>query len=601
MTRWRGFVRFRFLIQAAWDMIAWAIAVGFTTFARYEFHAPDGFVRDVLIVSSIAATLQVLAGCGFGLYVHRWRYGVIEEFGGLFRTVATTGIATIAANRFVLGRPVPISASVLAPMVAFLLMSGSRYWWRMLLEQCSRPSADQAEPIIVFGAGAGGTQVIRAMLGTKSSPYLPVAVIDDDPRFRKLSIKGVGVHGTRDSIASTAAATGATTLLIAIPSATGELLRTLSDIAADAGLKVLVLPPVAELFGTGVGVADIRPLAEEDLLGRRVLDTDVDAVAGYITGKRVLVTGAGGSIGSELCRQLQRFAPQQLITLDRDETGLQAVQLSIEGIGLLDSDDIVVADIRDIDRMREVFSTFRPQVVFHAAALKHLPLLERNAGEGWKTNVVGTQNLLTCAGEAGVEVFVNISTDKAADPTSVLGRTKRQAEQLTAHAASRFSGTYLSVRFGNVLGSRGSVLPLFRSQIAHGGPVTVTHPDVTRYFMTIPEACELVIQAGASGEDGHVMVLDMGTPVRIDDVAHRLINESHREIKVLYTGLRTGEKLHEVLFGEDESPRPSAHHLISCVEVPALAPWELGVDITDAPDAEVVDLRRQHSAHTHAG
>jgi len=596
VIRWRGFVRFRFIIQAAWDCVAWAVALAFATFLRNEFHLIPGFFGDVTIVAAVAIVLQVAVGSLFGLYVHRWRYGVFEEFGGLFRTVSVVGVAVIIANRFALGHAIPISASVAAPMGAFLLMSLSRYWWRVLLERNRRPDRESAEPIIVFGAGEGGMQVIRAMLGSRVSPYYPVAVLDDNERFRKLSIKGVPVRGNRNSLAEVAAATEASTLLIAIPSATGTLLRELSALATAANLAVLVLPPVAELFGGAPGVSDIRPLTDEDLLGRRVLDTDVEAVAGYITGKRVLVTGAGGSIGSELCRQLHRFAPARLVMLDRDETGLQGVQLSIEGNGLLDSDDLVVADIRDLGRLREVFEVLRPEVVFHAAALKHLTLLERNADEGWKTNVVGTQHVLTCAGESGVEVFVNISTDKAADPTSVLGQTKRQAEQLTAHAAACFDGTYLSVRFGNVLGSRGSVLPLFRDQIAQGGPLTVTHPDVTRYFMTIPEACELVIQAGASGEDGHVMVLDMGTPVRIDEVARRLIAESGREIKVVYTGLRTGEKLHEVLFGDHEAARPSTHPLISCVEVPALRPTDLGIEVPEV--GHVIDLR--HRSHDNA-
>jgi FlaA1/EpsC-like NDP-sugar epimerase len=239
--------------------------------------------------------------------------------------------------------------------------------------------------------------------------------------------------------------------------------------------------------------------------------------------------------------------------------------------------------------MAEVFARFRPQVVFHAAALKHLTLLERNPDEGWKTNVIGTHNVLTVAGAHDVEVFVNISTDKAADPTSVLGKTKRAAEQLTAYAATSYRGTFLSVRFGNVLGSRGSMLPLFRAQIAAGGPVTVTHPDVSRYFMTIPEACELVVQAGAVGDNGQVMVLDMGTPVRIADVARRLINEANADVEIVYTGLRRGEKLHEVLFGDDEHPRASAHPLISCVDATPATPEALGL----VPNrvGQVIDLR----------
>ncbi len=275
-----------------------------------------------------------------------------------------------------------------------------------------------------------------------------------------------------------------------------------------------MLPPVSELFGGQVGASDIRDVTTADLLGRHEIDTDLEAIAGYLTGKRVLVTGAGGSIGSELCRQIYRFAPARLIMLDRDESALHAVQLAIEGRALLDSPDLVLCDLRDRRAVQEVFTRTRPDVVFHAAALKHLPLLEQHPAEAVKTNVWATLDLLEITAEAGVERFVNISTDKAADPCSVLGYTKRITERLTSHFASEARGTYLSVRFGNVLGSRGSVLTVFQSQIERGGPLTVTDPDVTRYFMTIEEAVQLVIQAGAIGRDGEVLVLDMGKPVR---------------------------------------------------------------------------------------
>ena len=306
-------------------------------------------------------------------------------------------------------------------------------------------------------------------------------------------------------------------------------------------------------------------------MGRHEIDTDIDAIAGYLTGKRVLVTGAGGSIGSELCRQISRFAPAELVMLDRDESALHGVQLAIEGRAMLDSRNLVVADIRDEARLRQVFDEHEPEVVFHAAALKHLPLLEMHPREAFKTNVLGTETMLDVSTDARVSRFVNISTDKAADPVSVLGYTKRIAERLTSAATWRTSGTYLSVRFGNVLGSRGSVLTAFRAQVEAGGPITVTHPDVTRYFMTVEEAVQLVIQAGAVGRDGEALVLDMGEPVRIDDVARRLAAQAPRPIEIVYTGLRPGEKLHEVLFGADERGESPGHPRIAHVCVPPLA------------------------------
>ena len=541
------------------------------TLLRYELQFGAVDLLGVLALGSIAMVAQVVLGRLGGLYVHRWRYGTFDEVVGTLKVVAMVTVLVSAADAFSPGvRPVPVSAAIVSGFVALAIMCIGRLVWRQKLEKWTRAEGDDRLPIIVIGAGSGGLQVITAMI--KSGPYHPVAVIDDNPDLRNLRIKGVKVGGDRSSLAQIVEQTGAKHIIIAIPSASGEFIRDVAKRADELELRTLILPPVDEMFGIGVNLGDIRPLTEADLLGRRELSLDIESVAGYLTGKRVLVTGAGGSIGSELCRQIHRFAPESLVMLDRDESALQAVQISIEGRGLLDSRDLVVCCIRDSDRLRQVFEEHRPEVVFHAAALKHLPLLEMHAEEGWKTNVWGTQNLLELAGEFGVDRFVNISTDKAADASSVLGQTKRIAEQLTSHAGKEHSGTYLSVRFGNVLGSRGSVLPLFREQIAQGGPITVTHPEVTRFFMTIPEACELVIQAGALSHDGEVLVLDMGEPVKIADLARRLIAECDRNVEIVYTGLRPGEKMHEVLFSPTELPSASEHPMIQRVEVPSMSP-----------------------------
>jgi FlaA1/EpsC-like NDP-sugar epimerase len=378
--------------------------------------------------------------------------------------------------------------------------------------------------------------------------------------------------GNRAKLAEAAVAYRADTLLIAIPSARASLITELSELATACGLAVKVLPPVSELLGGKVGVSDIRDVTAADLLGRHEIRTDVESIAGYVTGKRVLVTGAGGSIGSELCRQIYRFAPAELIMVDRDESALHGVQLSIEGRALLDSDDLVLLDLRDRTSVQRVLATRRPDVIFHAAALKHLPLLERHPAEAVQTNVWATLDLLELAAQYGVGRFVNISTDKAADPCSVLGYSKRITERLTSYMATQGSTICLSVRFGNVLGSRGSVLTTFNAQIDRGGPLTVTHPDVTRYFMTIEEAVELVIQAGAIGGPGEVLVLDMGQPVRIAEVAQLLAARSERPIATHFTGLRPGEKLHEVLLADDEEDRRPLHPLISQVEGRPLEP-----------------------------
>lgn len=563
--------RRRFVLQAGFDGLCWLVALPVATWLRYEFHFEHALELGVLIAALVAVVVQTVIGRIAGLYIHRFRYGSMDEMFAAAAAIIPVTVSVALLNRFVLGHPVPVSASLIAGLLAFLGMSIGRFGWRLWLDHARLPDLETAERVLVFGAGDGGLQVVSAMLGQHHGTYHPVGLLDDNLGLRNLRLRGVKVLGTREDLVRIAEEREATTLVIAIPSATGEMLRELSALADEAGLKTLVLPPVSDLFGTHIGVSDLRPLTEADLLGRREIGTDIDAIAGYLTGKRVLVTGAGGSIGSELCRQLSRLAPAELVMLDRDESALQAVELSIEGRSLLQSENLVVACIRDLDRMREVFDRHRPQVVFHAAALKHLPLLEMHPDEGWKTNVIGTDNMLSVAAEFGVERFVNISTDKAADASSVLGRTKRLAERLTAKAASDTGLPYLSVRFGNVLGSRGSVLPLFRTQIENDGPVTVTHPEVTRFFMTIPEACELVIQAGAVGTGGDVMVLDMGEPVRIADLARRLIKESGKRIELVFTGLRPGEKMHEILFGPDELPQPSAHPLIATVAVPPIS------------------------------
>jgi len=402
------------------------------------------------------------------------------------------------------------------------------------------------------------------------SPYLPVGFLDDNPDTHRLSISGVPVLGGRDQLAQARARTGATILLIAIPSADSTLISDISARARAISMEVKVLPAVQNLNERPLDTSDIRDLTDEDLLGRRKIVIDLQQISDYLVNRRVLVTGAGGSIGSELCRQLARFNPAELIMLDRDESALHEVQLSIHGRALLNTPQTVLADIRDAETIKHIFNTRKPEVVFHAAALKHLPLLETYPTEAYQTNVLGTLTLLEASAQAGVGVFVNISTDKAANPISVLGYSKRIAERITAHFGKTVpSGKYMSVRFGNVLGSRGSVLMSFRDQIANGGPLTVTHRGVTRYFMTISEAVQLVIQAGAIGESGEALVLDMGTPVSIYEVAKQLVANSGKAIEIEIVGLRAGEKVHEELFGDGEADVRPAHPLISHVQVPS--------------------------------
>jgi FlaA1/EpsC-like NDP-sugar epimerase len=585
------------MIQIGSDAVAFALGILVALFIRFDGEGGTidfGDFGGARLVLELGVAMAVLAVVSLVLrrLVGLFRYGSFEELLRLATSLVITGVVLLIVNDVMGQALLPDSVVVGGVVIGFVGSIVFRFAWRARLERKRRPSA-RATPVIVFGAGDGGEQTVTAMLRDPESPYRPVAVLDDDPSKQRYRVRGVRVVGGRHAMKEAAERFGAKVLVIAVPAAGSDLVRELAELGLEAGLDVRVLPPVSELFGGTVGVGDIRPLTEADLLGRSVIETDLTSIAGYLQGRRVLVTGAGGSIGSEICRQVSVFGPAELVLLDRDESALHALQLDLHGRAMLDSRNLVVADIRDRERMFDVFEEHRPEVVFHAAALKHLPLLEMHPAEAVKSNVFGTLNVLDAAGSVGTTRFVNISTDKAADPSSVLGWSKRLAEGLTTGAARRYDGTYLSVRFGNVLGSRGSVLTAFHAQIEAGGPITVTAPDVTRYFMTVHEAVQLVVQAGAVGRDGEALVLDMGEPVRIDAVARQLAAQASRPIEIVYTGLRPGEKLHEVLLAEGEVDERPAHPLISHVAVPPLDRTDVA-GLADVPggDAEVARALR---------
>ncbi|MEV6841977.1 nucleoside-diphosphate sugar epimerase/dehydratase [Actinoplanes sp. NPDC051411] len=534
------------------------------------------------VTAAFAIVLHAGVGHAHHLYRGRHPVGSFEEVRAVTSTVVTTGALLIVLDALPAHRPVPLDEPVLGAAVALVLMLGVRYVWRLRVANRQRPDERSAAPVLLFGAGRAATVLVRSMLHDPAGHYLPVALLDDDPAKRNLHVHGVPVLGRRDDLASVLSRTGAGTVILAVANAEADLVRDIRDLAVAAGAEFKVVPSVPELMDHPVGVRDIRDVQITDLLGRHQIDTDLGAIAGYLTGKRVLVTGAGGSIGSELCRQIHRFAPAELMMLDRDESSLLAVQLSIDPAARLDDPAVILADLRDAARIKAIFDERRPEVVFHAAALKHLALLQRFPGEAVLTNIRGTLNVLDAA--ASVERFVNISTDKAANPVSVLGASKRITERLTADAARRRAGTFLSVRFGNVLGSRGSVFTTFSAQIAAGGPITVTDPEVTRYFMTIQEAVHLVIQAAAIGQGGEALVLEMGKPVRIAEVAAQMAALAPSPVEIRYIGLRPGEKLAEELFGAGEVDRRPIHPLISHVSVPPLPATSLSTLDPSAPD-----------------
>jgi FlaA1/EpsC-like NDP-sugar epimerase len=569
-------------LAAAIDVCAWIISILLAALLRYELDPSAVAWGSTIVLGLIAGALQVAFGYSWGLYRGRYAYGSFDEVRVLAAGV-TAETLLLSVFVIVLGNSVGIPRSTVFISFPFvlLIMFGVRYSARLLIEHERRPTAAAARALVV-GAGYLGDALIHATMTDPTSPFRPVGLLDDDPAKRNLRLRGIPVLGRTDKIPDAVAQTGATVLVIAIGDADPELVRSITERAEACGLAVYVTPTVAKLMTGEASVTDLRGVSIEDLIGRDTVDTDVASIAGYITGRRVLVTGAGGSIGSELCRQLSKFGPSELIMLDRDESGLQLAQLGTAGHGLLDTNDVVLADIRDEPTLHQIFVARRPDVVFHAAALKHLPMLEQFPDEAWKTNVIGTLHVLNAARAAGVTTFVNVSTDKAANPTSVLGHSKRVAEKLTAWAAGVTHQRYLSVRFGNVIGSRGSMLPTFEKLIQAGGPVTVTHADATRYFMTIPEACQLVIQAGGIGRPGEVLILDMGEPVAILGVAKRMIAMSGKKIEIVFTGLRQGEKVHEELIGDRETVERPFHPKIWHTHADAITPESLDREAWEA-------------------
>lgn len=568
-------------LLAVIDSFIWIISLAIAGLLRFGSDF-DQIPWGTLTYFAVAAiVLQVALGFAFKIY----RKGLRSPIGSFEDGISAAGIiAAVGVILWIASLAVTAKTDfahaliIIATLIALVASFATRMWFRIRQDHFDRPSPESASPALILGGGYVGTHLIQWMMADRFSPYLPVGVIDDDPDLATRRIRGVPVLGTFADIEKVAAENGVKTLIVAIADADAALLRKVQDTAKRSGLTVKVMPPIGQVVAKGIRGNDLRDLSIEDLLGRQPVETNVSEIASYLKGKRVLVTGAGGSIGSQLCTEIAKYGPKELMMLDRDETGLQQALINVEGNGLLDTDEVILADIREADVIMDIFQKRRPQVVFHAAALKHLPMLEQYPDEGWKTNVLGTLHVLQAAAAVDVEKFVNISTDKAANPTSVLGHSKRVAEKLTAWYGTHTGKPYLSVRFGNVIGSRGSMLPTFTRLIMEDKPLTVTHPDVTRFFMTIPEACQLVLQAGGIGRSGEVLILDMGEPVKILDIAQRMIEMSRKDIDIVFTGLREGEKMHEELVGDGETEERPFHPKISHAHAESLDPDNLDHD-----------------------
>jgi FlaA1/EpsC-like NDP-sugar epimerase len=554
----------RSLTASLHDLCAAAIAWMAGYALRFNFDIPPSFVEAMWSNLLWAIPLQAVIFHGFGLYRGIWRFASIPDLRRIALAAGTAGLAIPAVLlMFQRLNDVPRSVLVLHPLLLVLIMGGSRFLYRAWRDgQLVSPRRFNAEPVIVMGAGAAGAALLRDLAG--SQRWRAVGLLDDDPAKLRLQLQGVSVVGRLDSVARVAAAHQVATVIVAMPSASPSARRHAVELVVGAGLKALTVPALSDVLSGRVTAAEVRQVELEDLLGREQVLLDDAGLKEQLTGKSILVTGAGGSIGSELCRQIIRFAPAKLVFLEQSEFALYSIEQEFAGQPVC----CVVGDVKDSSRLEAVFAEHKPDVVFHAAAYKHVPLMESaNAWEAVRNNVRGTLNVARAALASGTSEFVLISTDKAVNPTNVMGASKRLAEVVCQAVQTQASATrFVMVRFGNVLGSSGSVIPRFRQQIAAGGPVTVTHPDIIRYFMLIPEAAQLVLQAGLIAsrqqEGGQIFVLDMGEPVKIVDLARDLIRLSgftEDEIKVEFTGLRPGEKLYEELLADGESTLPTPH------------------------------------------
>jgi FlaA1/EpsC-like NDP-sugar epimerase len=550
------------LIALAW-YVAFHIRFDKGVPARYdEFLGLDVFIAVVGV--------KIVVFVAFGLYEHWWRYVSIRDMWRSFAAVTVASIAAVLALYLwnpVNGWRLPRGIIAIDWILVLALVTGVRLLVRTLIERPGRRRlVERGKEALIVGAGDAGQLVVKEMLKSRALGYEPMGLVDDDPRKKNMRLHGIRVLGKTADLPRLLAEQKPDEVIIAIPSASGDVRQRVVNACRDAGVPVKTLPGVHELIAGDLKLfQQLREVQVEDVLGRDSVDLDMPSIASYVAGSTVLVTGAGGSIGSELCRQVAALGAAQIVLVEHAENSLVAIERELQHERHFTATVPVLADVKDRVKIRRLFDRHRPEVVFHAAAYKHVPLMEANPLESVRNNVIGTKVIAEVSSEFGAKRFVLVSTDKAVRPKNVLGQTKALCEWLVEAAAARgANGTsFISVRFGNVLGSSGSVIPLFRRQIARGGPVTVTHPDMERYFMTIPEAVQLIVQAGAIGESGDIFVLDMGQPVKIVDLAHNMIRlsgrEPERDIPIEFIGVRPGEKLHEELWADGEEAVPTSH------------------------------------------
>ncbi|MBK1407223.1 polysaccharide biosynthesis protein [Staphylococcus hominis] len=560
-----------------------SIIVTFSVFLGYYILEPyfKGYSINVLILTSLILLIShhIFAQI-FDLYHRAWEYASVSELILIFKAITGSIVTTGIIVPILTQQPPFLRLYFITWMMHLLLIGGSRLSWR-IYKKVYISKEGKKKPTLIVGGGRGGSLLIRQMMNTPYMGMEPVLVVDDDPNKQKMSIvSGVKVQGYITDIPALVKKFHIKKIIIAIPTLSQHRLREINKLCEGENIEVFKMPNIENVMSGEIEVNQLKKVEVEDLLGRDPIELDMTSISKELTHKTILVTGAGGSIGSEICRQICKFTPNRIILLGHGENSIYHIHQELTGLYKEEIEVIpIIADIQDKKRMKDVIQTYKPYVVYHAAAHKHVPLMEYNPQEAIKNNVLGTRNTAEAAKLAEVRKFVMVSTDKAVNPPNVMGATKRIAEMVIQSMNNETSKTdFVTVRFGNVLGSRGSVIPLFKKQIEAGGPITVTHPDMTRYFMTIPEASRLVLQAGALATGGEVFVLDMGKPVKIVDLAKKLIRLSgykEEDIGIEFSGIRPGEKLFEELLNKDEIHPQQVYDKIYRGKVTSLCSVEL--------------------------